>query len=70
MLRLCGALQDHWLEDVVILRRCEIAGRVTFADLRNVPSELISMLDSVREYVQFTRPRLVKTASAMVDCFY
>ena len=46
MLRLRGALQEPWREDVVVLRRCVVAGHVSFKDLRAVANEPIPIWDS------------------------
>ena len=43
MLRLRGALQEPWMEDLPDLRRCVITGRVSFEELRGVVSQLISI---------------------------
>ena len=61
MLRLCGALQEPWMEDVVNLRCCVIAGQVSFAELCGVVSDLISVWESVREYVRYTGPAQLQT---------
>ena len=60
MLRLRSALQVPWMEDVVVLRRCVVAGHVSFKHLRAVANELIPIWDSVREFVRFSGPRHVK----------
>ena len=57
MLRLRGSLQEPWLEDVTVLRRCIIAELVSFADLRNVAAEVILIWVSVRDFVRYTGPR-------------
>ena len=44
MLRLRGALHELWLEDVCNLRRCVVAGRVKFPELRGVVIDLLSVL--------------------------
>ena len=54
MLRLRGALQESWMEDLPDLRRCVIAGKDSFGELRGVVSELISIWETVREYVRYT----------------
>ena len=53
MLRLRGALQEPWMEDVVELRRSVIAGRVPFADLCGVVADLISVWNSVSRCRRF-----------------
>ena len=62
MLRLRPALQEPWLEDLVTLRRCVLAGAVTFVDLRAVIRELRSVWESMREYVRYTGPQHVKSS--------
>ena len=57
MLRLRGALQEPWLEDTPVLRRCIIAGQVSFCDLREVAVEMIPVWKSVKEFVRYTGPR-------------
>ena len=61
MVRLRGALQEPWMEDLPELRRCVVVGQVTFADLRGVVAELVSIWDTVREYVRYTGPRHIKS---------
>ena len=61
MLHLCGALQEPWMEDVVKLRRSVIAGQVSFDKLCGVFTDLISVWESVREYVRLTGPPHVQT---------
>ena len=67
MLRLRGALREPWLEDTVVLRRCVVAGQVSFHDLREVASELIPVWNSVREFVRYTGPRHIKSETDMVS---
>ena len=67
MLRLRGALQEPWLEDASVLRRCVVAGHVSFCDLRDVAAELISVWNSVREFVRYTGPRHFKSETDMVS---
>ena len=67
MLRLRGALPEPWLEDTPVLRRCIIAGRVSFCDLREVAVELVPVWKSVREFVRYTGPRYIKTETDMVS---
>ena len=66
MLRLRGALHGPWLEDTIALRRCIIAGRVHFNELREVAVELIPVWKTVREFVRYTGPRHIKTETDMV----
>ena len=66
MLRLRGALQEPWMEDLPELRRCVIAGKVSFDELRGVVSELVSIWETVREYVRYTGPRHIKSESDKV----
>ena len=72
MLRLCCALQEPWMEDVPVLRRCVVAGHVVFRDLCGVVSELIPIWNSVREFVCFSGPHHVKCEADRViilTCF-
>ena len=69
MLRLRGALHEPWMEDVVELRRCVIAGRVAFAELCGVVSDLFSVWESVREYVRYTGPVELQTQPERVSFF-
>ena len=69
MLRLRGALQEPWMEDVVDLRRCVVAGRVAFAELCGVVTNLISIWESVREYVRYTGPVELQTQPERVSSF-
>ena len=62
MLRLRGALQEPWMENVAELRRSVVAGRVTFDELRGVVTDLVSVWDTVREYVRYTGPRHIKSS--------
>ena len=66
MLRLRGALQEPWMEDLPELRRCVVAGRVSIDEQRGVVSELILIWETVREYVRYTGPRHIKTESDKV----
>ena len=70
MLRLRRALQEPWLEDTLVLRRCIVAGRVSFCDLREVAAELIPVWKSVREFVRYTGPRHIKTETDMVGIIF
>ena len=67
-LRLRGALHGHWMEDVRVLRRWVVAGRVTFDELRGVASDLVSAWDTVREYVRYTGLRHIKSYFDKVGC--
>ena len=67
MLRLRWALQEPWLEDTCVLRRCVVAGRVAFCDLRDVAAELIPVWNSVREFIRNTGPRHIKIETDMVS---
>ena len=66
MLRLKIALPEPWMEDLPTLRRCVIAGPVSFAELRAVIRELLSVWESVREFVRYTGHRHAKSASDKV----
>ena len=70
MLRLRGALQEPWMIDLPNLRRCVTVGRVSFDELRGVISELISIWDTVREYVRYTGPRHIKVGSDRVSSIF
>ena len=61
MLRFCGALQEPWIEDIPNLRRCVIAGKVSFLELCGVVAVLLGVWESIRKYVRYTRPCHVKT---------
>ena len=69
MLRLRGALQEPWMEDLPELRRCVVAGKVAFDELRGVVAELMSIWETVREYVRYTGPRHIKSESDKVGMF-
>ena len=69
MLRLRGALQDPWMEDVPLLRCCVVAGQVVFRDLRGKVSELLPFWNSDREIVSFSGPRHVKCEVDRVTIF-
>ena len=43
MMRLRGALQEPWMEDLPDFRRCVVAGKVSFNGLRGVVTELMSI---------------------------
>ena len=69
MLRLRGALQEPWMKDVVDLRRCVIAGQGVFPELCGVVSDLISVWESVRDYVRYTGPVEMQTQPERVSSF-
>ena len=69
VLRLRGALQEPWMEDVTVVRRCVIAGRVLFADLCSFVTELTPMWKFVKEYVRYTRARHLKSSTDRVRSF-
>ena len=54
LLRLRGALQEPWMDGAPTLRRCVLAGHVTFADLRQVAADLVASWTIVREFVRYT----------------
>ena len=66
VLRLRGALQESWCESVPNLRRCIVAGRVDFVDLRAVVTDLIAVWSSVQDFVRHTGPRHFKTGAGRV----
>ena len=65
MLCLRGALQEPWLEDVTVLRRCVVAGRVTFSDL--VALDLIPVWNSMLDFIHYTGPSHIKSETDMVS---
>ena len=67
VLRLRGALQEPWMEDVTVVRRCVVAGRVPFADLCGFVSELILVWKFVKEYVRYTGARHLKSSTDRVS---
>ena len=67
VLRLRGALQESWMEDVTVVRRCVVAGRVPFADLCGFVSELILVWKFVKEYVRYTGARHLKSSTDRVS---
>ena len=69
MLRLRHALQQPWLEDLVTLRRCVLAGAATLVELRAVIRELRSVWGSVRENVRYTGSQHVKSSFDKVQLF-
>ena len=73
VLRLRGALQEPWMEDVTVVRRCVVAGRVPFADFCGFVSELILVWKFVKEYVRYTGARHLKSSTDRVTfcfCFF
>ena len=56
------------MTDVPTLRRCVVAGRVSFVDLRGVVAELIPIWKTVREYVRFTSSPHLKSSTDRVSC--
>ena len=71
ILRLRGALHEFWMEDVsVVVRRCVVAGRVSFFDLCGFVTELIPIWKPVREYVRFTGARHLKSSTDMVSLLF
>ena len=66
MLRIRGAVQEPWCEGVPCLRRCIVAGRVAFADLCDVVTDLIAVWTSVQDFVKHTVPRHFKTGAGRV----
>ena len=69
VLRLRGALQESWLENVTSLRRCVAAGRVPFSELCSVVRDLISVWRSVRKFIKDSAPRHIKTEAGRVIYF-
>ena len=69
MLRLLGELQEPWMEDVPVLRRCVTAGNVMFCDLHKVVTELLPIWSLVREFVRFSGPHHVKCEADRVIIF-
>ena len=71
VMRLRGALQEPWMEDLPELRRCVVPGKVTFHELRGVVTDLMSIWETVRECVRYTGPRHIKSESDKVGviCF-
>ena len=65
-MRLRGPLQEPWMEKLPELRRCVVAGKVSFNELRGFVTELMSIWETVREYVRYTGPRHVKCESEKV----
>ena len=66
-LRLRGALQESWMEDLTVVHRCVVAGRVPFADLCDFVSELIPVWKFVKEYVRYTGARHLKSSTDRVS---
>ena len=67
MLRMRGALQEPWMGDMLQLRQCVVAGKVSFAELRGVVKDLISIWESVRAFVRYTVPRHINSESDRVS---
>ena len=67
VLRLRGALQEPWMEDVTVVRRCVVAGRVPFANLCGFVTELILVWKFVKEYVRHTGARHLKSSTDRVS---
>ena len=67
VLRLRGALQEPWMEDVTVVCRCVVAGRVPFADLCGFVTELIPMWKFVKEYVRYTGAQHLKSSTDRVS---
>ena len=70
LLRLKGALQEPWLEDVTALRRAIVVGSVEFAGFRDVVSKLLSVWAFVRDYVRHTCPHHIRIAAERVSFIY
>ena len=69
LLRLRGALQESWMEDVINLRQCVIVGRVEFPQLRGVIVDLLSIWEFVRVFVRCTGPKHLRSATDRVIVF-
>ena len=67
VLRLRGALQESWMEDVTVVRRCVVAGRLPFADLCGFVTELILVWKFVKEYVRYTGAQHLKSSTDRVS---
>ena len=50
-----------------MLRRCVVAGHISFGDLREVAAELIPVWNSVREFVRYTGPRHITSKTDMIS---
>ena len=70
MLRLRGVLQEPLLEDVCVLRRCVIAGRVKFSELRGVIEDLLSVWEFVRSFVRYTGAEHLQSSSDWVGRYH
>ena len=70
MLRLRGALQEPWLEDVYELHRCFNAGRVQFLELRGVVADLLSVWEYVRIFVRYTGSKHLQRSSDRVILYF
>ena len=67
VLRLRGALQESWFDDLPILRRSVTAGRVLFSDLCDVVKDLLSVWALVRKFIRDSAPRHIKTEAGRVS---
>ena len=61
VLRLQGALQESWFDDLPVLRRSVIAGRVLFPDLCDVVKDFLSLCAPVQNFIRDSAPRHIKT---------
>ena len=61
------AMLDYLMLRPVVLRRCVVAGHISFGDLREVAAELIPVWNSVREFARYTGPRHFKSETDMVS---
>ena len=59
-------LLEPWMEDLPTLRRCVVASSAMFPDLRTLIPELLSVWESVHEFVRYTEHRHVKSTSDKV----
>ena len=55
-----NCLPEPWMEDVVDLRRCVIAGRVLFHDLPGVVRDLLTIWECIRSFFWYTGSRRIK----------
>ena len=70
VLRLRGALQESWLDDLPVLRRSVIAGRVLFPDMSDVVRDLLTVWALVQNYTKDSAPRHIKTEAGRVSYFF
>ena len=70
VMRLRGALQEPWLEDLPELRRCVVAGKVSFNELRGIATELVSIWETVQEYVRHIKCESDKVGVVSVSYIY